>query len=94
MSSYTFDVDRFVVQAVAAKREVQEAKKPDLLGVSRSGWNSSTASENMQRFPDRPKMRQLSKVRVAVCCVPVCCKPLPTCVGVCAAVRFDQASRL
>ena len=80
------------MQAVAAKREVQDAKKPDLLGVSRQGWNNSVASENMQRFPDRPKMRQLSKVRVA-CCVPVCCRALDL-RGVCAAVRFDQASRL
>jgi len=60
-SARAFDESAGPPAAVAAKREVQEAKKPDLLGVSRSGWNSSTASENMQRFPDRPKMRQLSK---------------------------------
>lgn len=78
------------MQAVAAKREVQDAKKPDLLGVSRQGWNNSVASENMQRFPDRPKMRQLSKVRVA-CCVPVCCRAPPTCV-VCAR-QFDSIKR-
>jgi hypothetical protein len=80
------------VQAVAAKREVKDAVKPDLLGVSRAGWNNSISSENMLRFPDRPKMRQLSKVRVLT--ASVCCRPQPTCVGVCAAVRFDQASRL
>ena len=44
----------------------------------------------MQRFPDRPKMRQLSKVRVA-CCVPVCCRAPPTCV-VCAR-QFDSIKR-
>ena len=43
MTSYAFDVDPFVVQAVAAKREVLAAKQPDLLGVSRAGWNNSTS---------------------------------------------------
>ena len=54
-----------VAQAVQAKREVKEACKLDLLGVSRSGWDHSVACENMSRFPDRPMLRQLAKVRVA-----------------------------
>ena len=80
MTSYAIDVDPLVVQAVAAKREVLAAKQPDLLGVSRAGWNNSTLSENMLRFPDKPMMRQLSKVRAGLCAN--VCRPLPTCVGV------------
>ena len=52
---------------MAAKKEVQAAKVPDLLGVSKAGWNNSTLSENMKIFPDRPMMRQLSKVRSVFC---------------------------
>ena len=52
-------------QAVQAKRDVLEANKPDLLGVSKPGWNNCVASENMSRFPDRPLMRQLAKVHSA-----------------------------
>tara|TARA_B110001452_G_C15198303_1_gene415897 strand:- start:317 stop:964 length:648 start_codon:yes stop_codon:yes gene_type:complete len=44
-----------------AKREVLAAKQPDLLGVSKPGWNSSSHSENMARFPDRTLMRQLAQ---------------------------------
>lgn len=57
---------RFVVrlsQNLAAKREVQAAKVPDLIGIKKAGWNTSTLSENMSAkhtFPDRPMMRQLS----------------------------------
>ena len=48
---------------MAAKKYVQSAKVPDLLGVKQPGWNTSTLSENMSgkhNFPDRPMMRQLS----------------------------------
>lgn len=34
---------------------------PDLLGDRPAGWNASTVSVNMCRFPDRAMMRQLSK---------------------------------
>jgi hypothetical protein len=48
------------LQNLAAKKEVKAAKLPDPLGINKAGWNSSTMSENMLRFPDRPMMRQLS----------------------------------
>lgn len=49
-------------QALAAKKEVIRAKRPDNLSVGKSMWNTSTLSENMARFPDRPMMRQLAQV--------------------------------
>lgn len=48
------------VQNLAAKKEVQAAKVPDMLGAKKAGWNISTISDNMYRFPDRPNMRTLS----------------------------------
>ena len=41
---------------------VKAGKAPDLLGIRKAGWNASTLSENMARFPDRPMMRQLARV--------------------------------
>jgi len=56
-----FDLSDIPPQNLAAKREVKAAKVPDMLGYRKAGWNSSTLSENMSRFPDRAMMRQLSK---------------------------------
>jgi len=56
-----FDESAAPKGAVQAKQEVLDAKKPDILGVGKPGWNNSVACENMSRFPDRTLMRQLSK---------------------------------
>lgn len=40
---------------------MQAAKIPDRLNAKKAGWNISTISDNMYRFPDRPDMRTLSK---------------------------------
>mmetsp|Transcript_36727 Transcript_36727/g.91445 ORF Transcript_36727/g.91445 Transcript_36727/m.91445 type:complete len:279 (+) Transcript_36727:97-933(+) len=56
-----FDEDMIPRAALAAKKEVVQAKRPDIIGVSKPTWNASTQSEGMRRFPDRPMMRQLSQ---------------------------------
>jgi len=72
-------------QAVQAKQEVLDAKKPDILGVGKPGWNNSVACENMSRFPDRTLMRQLSKVCHLGPLVPVAVHLR----GMCLPVRFN-----
>lgn len=69
-------------QALAAKKEIKVMRVPDLLGDRPAGWNASTVSVNMCRFPDRAMMRQLSKVRprvegiLRVFVSPPCFKPI------------------
>lgn len=46
--------------ALASKKAVKAAKQPDPIGVNHPVWNTSTLSENMIKFPDRPMQRQLS----------------------------------
>ena len=53
-----FDESAVPAHNLAAKKEVKAAKRPDLLLAGRPGWNQSTLSENMKRFPDRPLCRQ------------------------------------
>jgi len=57
-----YDQSAIPLEALAAKKEVKVMRVPDLLGADRpAGWNASTVSVNMSRFPDRAMMRQLSK---------------------------------
>lgn len=63
LTSRAFDESAAPLQALAAKREVKTANKPDLCGVGTPGWNGSTVPEgkHAMRFPDRAMMRQLSE---------------------------------
>mmetsp|Transcript_47307 Transcript_47307/g.94324 ORF Transcript_47307/g.94324 Transcript_47307/m.94324 type:complete len:266 (-) Transcript_47307:322-1119(-) len=56
-----YDQSAIPQEALAAKKEVKVMRVPDLLGDRPAGWNASTMSDNMSRFPDRAMMRQLSK---------------------------------
>jgi len=58
--SRAYEKDDIPPHNLAAKKEVQAAKVPDMLGAKKAGWNISTISDNMYRFPDRPNMRTLS----------------------------------
>jgi len=63
-SAKVYDDADIPAHNLAAKKEVQAAKVPDLLGVKKPGWNTSTLSENMSgkhNFPDRAMMRQLAE---------------------------------
>ena len=55
-----YEKDDIPKHNLASKKEVQAAKVPDMLGIKKAGWNNSTVSENMYRFPDRPDMRTLA----------------------------------
>lgn len=60
-SAKVFEKGDIPAHNLASKREVKVMRVPDLLGERPAGWNNSTVSENMSRFPDRPMMRQLAK---------------------------------
>ena len=55
-----YEKDDIPVHNLMAKKEVLAAKVPDPLGLRAAGWNNSTKSENMMKFPDRQMMRQLA----------------------------------
>jgi hypothetical protein len=54
-----FHADAVPACARASRRKVLDAKKMDILGLQRPGWNPSTYSP-ANRFPDRPLQRVLS----------------------------------
>ncbi|KAG8459773.1 hypothetical protein KFE25_014336 [Diacronema lutheri] len=56
--SRVFHPDAVPAPARAARREVLDAKKMDILGLGRPGWHSSSSTGS--RFPDRPFQRTLS----------------------------------
>ncbi|KAJ1622376.1 hypothetical protein T492DRAFT_1149123 [Pavlovales sp. CCMP2436] len=58
-SQKVFDAAAVPTAARAARREVLDAKKMDILGLGKPGWNLSTTNP-LQRFPDRPLQRTLS----------------------------------
>ena len=60
LDARVYDEDAIPPASLAAKREVISAKRPDILQVGKPSWNTSTVSENMYRFPDRPMMRTLA----------------------------------
>ena len=59
-SAKAFERGDIPAHNLASKVEVKVERVPDLLGARKAGWNTSTVSENMYRFPDPSMKRQLA----------------------------------